>query len=961
MTEKERLLAVLSGEAYDRAPFIIPGGMMTMAVTEVMEKVDSFWPEAHSDAGKMVRLLKGLHDLSGIENVGVPFCMTVEAEAMGATVELGSVDCEPKVTGYAINAIDDMGRLKPITRDSARVKVLVEAVKILAVELKDTPIIANLVGPISLVTSILEPMVFLKAVKRDKAQAHRLLQLVTDNLVVYAGFLIEAGANLVVIGDPTATGEILGPGVFKEFALPYINQITSEVEKKYKVKSIIHICGDVKSIAGELNSVQASGVSVDAMIDLRELREKVRDKVLMGNVSTYALANSTPARVAELGCHCLKCGADILSPACGISPTTPLENLKALTKIAKESGQRNTRAEHGAPADQGTLEVRIEQDPRVFAAVAGQTIYDLAHHAHVRLNAGCGGQGTCGKCKVQVLEGPVSSVSADEAGFLTADEVAQGVRLACLTRILGPAKFRLLHQGKQAKTRILEEGRSIAHAHDPLIKKEYIRDISGGEEHRSYVDSIEHISGKKFSRENLLAILTNFPDDVRERRPDATLIIDDGKIIGIEPGDTRSAVYGIGIDIGTTTVVAALIDLATGQEVGSVSQLNTQRIHGHDVLSRIQKSRDLPGGVAVLQGLIVKVIDGLITRLTHDKGVARRDIYEIAFAGNATMLHLLLGVSPASIGRAPYTPVFRKGLKFKASALGLDIAPFGLGYCLPSVSGYVGADIVAGVLATGLNKEKEPVLFIDLGTNGEIVLAYDGKMLSCSCAAGPAWEGMNLSCGMIAAEGAIEIVAFSHDAITFQTIDGKPPVGLCGSGIIDVAAALLDAGLVNPSGRFNAGGHAGLSRKFTDTDGDLRFILVEAALSGHGHDIHVSQKDIRQVQLAKGAITSGVEVLLKEAGLDWNGLSKILIAGAFGKHVKVESLEKIGLIPKGSGDKVSFVGNTSKSGAVISLLSSEKRSEAQELAKDIRYVELSTYPGYDKIFLKELAFAAGAR
>lgn len=330
-TPKERLIRALRGESVDRSPCICPGGMMNMATTEIMAMSKSFWPEAHYQAEKMASLALGVHRFSGIENLGVPFCMTVEAEAMGASVNTGSAANEPRVTEYPLLKLEDWPSLPEIKAENGRTAVLAEAVGILSKESPDLPVIVNLTGPISLATSLIEPMVFFKAMGKQPELAQQFLTFVTDNLIVFGQCLLRAGAQIINIADPSGTGEILGPHRFAQFALPCINRILNELDGEYQA-SMVHICGRLQSIFPEINQLDTAAISIDSITSIRKLKAALDDKIIVGNVSTMLLQNAQPERVKASALNCLQKGVRVLSPACGISPATPLANLQAMVE-----------------------------------------------------------------------------------------------------------------------------------------------------------------------------------------------------------------------------------------------------------------------------------------------------------------------------------------------------------------------------------------------------------------------------------------------------------------------------------------------------------------------------------------------------------------------------------------------------------------------------------------------------
>jgi len=335
MTAKERLISALKGEKVDRPPFICPGGMMNMVTTEVMQRVGISWPGAHLDPPTMARLALEVSRLTGIENLGVPFCMTVEAEAMGARVAMGTRETEPRVVDYPLSDVAEWAHLHEIRPGAGRIGIVTEAVGILAGSGTDLPIIANLTGPISLATSLIEPMVFFKAMGKQPQVVHKFLSFVTDNLVTFGRILLQAGAHVLTIADPSGTGEILGPRRFAEFALPYLNRILEELGDLCEA-TIVHICGRLRSIYREINQLKTGAVSIDSSTSVAGIKDALDHKVVVGNVSTYLLQKGRPERVRAAALTCLAQGAAVLSPACGISPNTPLANLQAMARAAGE-------------------------------------------------------------------------------------------------------------------------------------------------------------------------------------------------------------------------------------------------------------------------------------------------------------------------------------------------------------------------------------------------------------------------------------------------------------------------------------------------------------------------------------------------------------------------------------------------------------------------------------------------
>lgn len=516
--------------------------------------------------------------------------------------------------------------------------------------------------------------------------------------------------------------------------------------------------------------------------------------------------------------------------------------------------------------------------------VPGDLVLDVARSLGVPLSAPCGGAGTCGKCRVLVLDGATSPATEEEHALLPAADLATGTRLACRCHAAGGSHIEVITDAP-ARAHILTHGRSAAVARD------------------------------------------------------------------VRPSADGHPALGVAVDVGTTTVAAGLIDLRTGDELTASTAINPQSAVGHDVLTRIREAGD-PARADHLAGIIRTCIDCLIAELCTQARVSPKAIVEVVVAGNTAMTHLLLGLDVRGLGRAPYRAADLEPSPCRAADLGWRLGREAQVAFLPAVSAFVGGDVVAGLLAVDLTAARENVLLVDMGTNGELLLAAEGRLWACSCAAGPAFEGMGISHGVRAGEGAIDGVTYTGGAFDVSTIGGVPAAGLCGSGVIDATAALLAAGVVAPSGRFRATADAPWSSLLRQ---DPTRLVLSFGLRG---EVSFSQGDVRQVQLAKGAIASGICALLDAAGLEAARVARLLIAGQFGHHVSVESLVALGLVPFELRDRVEVVGNTSKSGATMCLLSRRHRALAAEAAGDVRHIELSTLPGFDRLLARNMAFPA---
>lgn len=593
-------------------------------------------------------------------------------------------------------------------------------------------------------------------------------------------------------------------------------------------------------------------------------------------------------------------------------------------------------------------DIIIKNTESSFEYSPGKNLLEILVENNIFIDNPCNGKGSCGKCKVKILDGEISKPSETELKFLNENELSEGIRLSCLINPTSNITVETLQV--ERKHKILTTGYTPKFEFSPSItKKVFEIETPSLQNQTPFEDSIVNA----LSLDSIdISVLENTPPFYGK----ATGVFSNNTLIAIENQDTSDLIYGVAIDIGTTTVVASLVNMINGKEIASASIINPQKKFGLDVLTRITYALDNPEtSTKNLQYEIVNGINEMILEICSKSGVNKSNIYEISIAANCTMLHFLLGVDSSSIGRSPFAPAFVKSKNVPASSIGINVNSACRLYCLPSVSAYIGADIVAGAYVCELHKAEDNVLFIDIGTNGEIVLSNKGRLLSCSCAAGPALEGMNISCGMRAADGAIEDVEILEDEVSVKIIGDQPPVGICGSGILAVIRELLKTGIVKKDGSF--------IKKDTIPEDDYRQKYIqlngrkrEFILSESPEPLYITQSDVRQVQLAKGAILSGFYALLNKSGLSMDQLDKVVIAGQFGSHLPAESLTGTGILPSEVNDKLVYVGNSSKTGAYMALMSKDVKSELEEIAHNIDYMELGASEGYEKLFASCLMF-----
>lgn len=606
-----------------------------------------------------------------------------------------------------------------------------------------------------------------------------------------------------------------------------------------------------------------------------------------------------------------------------------------------------------------------------------KTLLEAARQADVYVGGICGGEGVCGKCRVIIREGEVEGESTE---FLTRDEIRRGYVLACQVVprsdlvVDVPPESRLA--GYEGIGRDSERFRDFAHRGaerpptelTPVIEKFFLdlpepslNDPTGDQERLLEAVSKRRPGpiqmGLKIARE-----LPRFLRRLDKDRPSwawkwdgrvtATVALrgDVNEVLYVEPGDTSDRNFGLALDVGTTTVVAHLVDLTCGTTREAAAKYNSQIKFGADVINRINHARQ-PGGAEALHQAIIQDVEALVDELVQRAQVGRGDIQCVVAAGNTSMLHFLLGLEADLIRLSPFVPAATNPPPIRAAEVGLRIHPRGILYTLPMVGSFVGGDITAGILACGLHQAEGLSLLMDIGTNGEVVLGNKDFTVACSASAGPAFEGGSVSCGMRATSGAIDSVRiFQHQlAVSATTIDGSPPVGLCGTGLIDAMAEMLLAGIVDRSGRFQVD-RAPSRFRVSEEDGRPEFVLVSARESGSERDVIISQADVENLIRTKAAIYAAADTLIKSVGVSFNDIQKVYIAGAFGNRLDISSCVTIGLLPDVPTERIRFIGNSSVAGAKLVMLSRQMFEEVGRIRDRISYQELMVDPAYMEKF-----------
>jgi uncharacterized 2Fe-2S/4Fe-4S cluster protein (DUF4445 family) len=594
----------------------------------------------------------------------------------------------------------------------------------------------------------------------------------------------------------------------------------------------------------------------------------------------------------------------------------------------------------------------------------GVTVFDSASWNGIAIDSTCGGHGTCHKCKVRV-EGTTPITRHDLKTF-SKDQLDEGWRLACLVNATRDLVVDVPPLTTRPKAATVGVGRQVILR--PAIQKRYVElDEPSLADQRTDLDRLlEAIDDLEPVAD--LHVLRRLPTVLRAADFKVTAVVVDEALIEVEPGDTTGSQYAIAFDLGTTTVVATLLDVATGTPVAVASMLNKQQPFGGDVITRISATMMDPTALGRLQQAAADTLSTLAIQVCAEGGVDPTQVYEVAVAGNATMTALVLGIDPEPLGVAPFIMSSPQPPDVLASELGLALHPRARATLFPALGAYVGGDIVAGMLASGMDRDKRTRLFIDVGTNCEIVLSDGDRILSTAAPAGPAFEGGAIRCGMRAADGAIEVVKLGgpDDPVSLGVIGDVEPRGLCGSGLVDAVAELVKVGLLDASGRFVPDDAAKevaptLADRLTSLSSDRGeervFVLHRPTPDAEPEDcVVLTQRDIRELQFAKAAISTGWTLLLEELGLEHRDIQQVLLAGSFGSYLSAASAVRIGLVPKLPVLRIVAAGNVAGEGAKMALLSVRERAGARALLEEVTYVELSDRSEFNDRFVDQLGF-----
>lgn len=594
-----------------------------------------------------------------------------------------------------------------------------------------------------------------------------------------------------------------------------------------------------------------------------------------------------------------------------------------------------------------TVTLTDSERTRTISAEDGALLYDLLIEHGISINAPCGGRCFCGKCKLRVSG--AGQPELGELGFLTPEEQATGTRLACAVYVHGDIQVWL---PDAASAQILADGLTYELTASPSVTARALSMPAPTlKDQRS--DARRLLEAAQCDADISHGLLATLPDRMRALKFGGYAMLFEGargaRLAALSESGVR---YGVAVDIGTTTMVAYLVDLSTGRQLDAATSLNPQRAFGADVISRTDYTINEADGLDTLSALVVERIQSLIALMAERQGIALNDIYHVVAVGNTIMMHLYARSPVRHIAVVPFVPAYSRGFDVHASELGFDL-PSAHATVTPCVAGYVGSDTLAALLSCGMDQKEGVSLMIDIGTNGEIALGGRGRMLACSTAAGPAFEGAHIRCGTGGVVGAINTVKLDHGEVRVTTIGGAPAIGICGSGLVDAVAALLNAGILDAMGRIQPDeAPESLRDRFIQIDGKPAFVL-----HGEGDGAqYLCQRDLREVQLAKGAIAAGIEVLMRELGVGYDDIQALYLSGGFGNYIDRASACAIGLLPPQLAKRIHPIGNGAGMGARMMLSAREDMARVQALSERIEYIELSNSADFQDLFVERMMF-----
>ena len=956
MESLERIRSVVRFQQTDRPP-VIPE---MIAVTATIAGVS---PKEYAKSGDMVAECQ----LSAQERIGhdAVFAMAdlcVEAEALGCKLEFPE-DNYPYVKETILSDLEGLkGLAIPDPAKDGRMPEMLKAVRLMKAKVGGkVPVMAHTIGPLTLASRIMdiEKMLYMMVDHPDKFKA--ILEFCLNVSTEFASALVKEGADGIIVFDPTASPSVLPAKIFTQFELGMLQRMFSKVrEINPEIITWYSVAGPLQTNLSILNAVAADISTFDYVVPVETALKYCGSTVLNGNIKPYLFLEGTPDAIRKESSSLLKATRMmerfILGSGCEIPLYSKIENITAMVDAVKEESERVEAV--NAEMD-GLQEVRIFPHRKKIYVKKGSSLLETIHNSDIGITSYCDKSGSCGKCVVTLKNGEVKPPGKIEKLQLTAQKSGDEERLACCIGVQSPMEIYIPY-----KTRIFRGYSNVPiEMYKSSIKQELekqkfkpnisIFTISLGTDGKKGM-SLEKILKDEFPGFSICEqARKKFPLFERNGHKEASLVIDNqGKLVMDVTNNKR--IYGLAIDIGTTTISAYLHNLNDGKLECVGFTANGQNQWGADIITRAARIAEEPELLEKMQERLVEEINTLISGFHRDYSISNDCIYEIVAVANPVIAHLFLGIDPKQLTESPFISCLSGwtsvSIDYKPAFTHLSVNQCCRINVMPEIGGFVGGDAVAGVMAAGMHEKEELSILIDVGTNGEVVIGNSKRLVSTSLAAGSAFEGAHLSHGRACQNGTIHKINFDDDGNIFcNTLGGAVPFGLCGSSVIDAIAGFLKKGIIDKRGRFTTDG------KWPQVKGD-RFILVPKQKAATFSPIYISAKDIEEIQKAKSAIRTGIDLLMKNMGITPDMIKNVYISGSFGICIDEKNARTIGLIPHFPQAKFNSIKNSAGVGSRLALLSMNAREKAEKIASFAEHVNLANNPEFNNMFIDNMLF-----
>ena len=953
----DRVRSVIQFQKTDRPP-VIPE---LIAVTATMAGVS---PKEYVRSGQLISECQ----LDARRKIGhdALFAMAdlcVEAEAVGCATHFPE-DNYPYIKDIVIREFSDLKKITvPNPESDGRMPELLKAVRLLKKNSRgEVPVIAHVTGPLTIASRIMDIEKMLYMIVDYPGRFKSLLDFCLDVSLAFANALLKEGADGIIVFDPTASPSVLSEKVFKEFELNPLRILFSKIrESSPEAIRWYSVAGPLQNNFSILSSVSADISTIDYMVPIETAMEYSGSTVINGNIKPNLFLEGSKGDILKEAAALLASTRSrerfILGSGCEIPLYSKAEKIALLVEAAE---MEKHYFENTNEPDVGLQQITILPHRKKISRPTGGNMLEAVREAGISITSYCHPSGSCGKCVIRINKGKPASPKKIEKLQLKTHAHHPEDRLACHVKILGPMEIYIPYKNRLFRHKLevpdeLYDTSVIYKLHEKGLEPNIATEPINLSELRNSnpASHDEWISQKFKSYSASPSVIGKLLPLVLIKTKKAFAIVDLNRreIIDFSRSDKS---YGLALDIGTTTISAYLHDLKTGELkcVGLVE--NSQSQWGLDVITRAANAIHDPLLLPKMQEILVENINGMISFFHDNYSIPHNKIYDVTIAANPIITHFFLGLSPESIAQSPFIPAVSNWVSTFTGTLGTRTSLSVNRNCrieiLPSIGGFVGSDIVAGILATGIHKEKEISLFIDIGTNGEIVLGNCGSLLCTSVAAGPAFEGAHLSHGHPYQNGIIHTLKInSGDEIHYETLGGTAPIGLCGSSFIDAMAAFISNGIIDDRGHF-------INKKRWPQIKDNFFVLVPKQNTATFNPIGISSKDVEEIQKAKSAIRTGIDLLIREMNLSPNIIRNVFISGSFGFVLNIENAKKIGMIPDLPSAKFHLIKNSAGIGSRMALLSNKARKECEEIASFTKHVSLTNHSEFNDCFIDNMLF-----